>query len=687
MYNQQLSKISHKGEPILLIGGSSSGKTTWICSLNHNEIVMMILMKRIGNSKTTTQLTRIVFSDYLSEEDKDVVYNKRKLPDVNQLDVFDDNDLMIKILQKSIFDFFNEYGADTNEYGKKIYEAIETNIKIEIANATNNKLEYRLKEVEPSLIKAIVNKLANLDMNTAYLMYYETKNRSKNSSSAKKFTDHFKEVFEEVYKGNSDFKLLVDDTWKIIVDSINGVVKKMVSDINTYNGDVNRLGPITSLNSQDRDFILRVTKDDIGKSDIIDDILDSGVKSKEVYIKDLSIIARMEPEWFDNKNTSYAVFEENGKTYHQLVLNDTMGLFHDSDASMVDEYNRMIETCKISHCSNLIFTLDATMSGTSDDSFRVLNRFLESSPRQINVNLVFTHFDNLISKCIYVNPLLPANTDVEGAIKKAKYQIECFLDQCKSSLNRNKNSKRPTLSSFVSICSNPIESKPEYLYINSSKATLDEINSNYNNTKFKVEHTDFSKFTPALINISRNEPYKVSNLFDNLIQCLWYTTAGDFNIMWTTIKAILIKWLYSGNEHISEARGKETVFSYAKVDSLFVREMRHFVDESVRKNLIIVSDKWLKAGDKNTFNDFAKNTIIGYMAYEFPKEVAKKIYGIKVFNYSMGKMLLNQILNDLENNYFNDKNVIINDNVYECLQIALKTSIQSFVDNYCIEVY
>lgn len=689
-----LSKIIGKGEPIPIIGGTGHGKSTVINSLidQTDDGTIELANLRIANGKGTVESTDILLTNHPSVPKSSIVING-KFKNVSEKTVFDDNEMLVSILYLSTKDYYNAVNKNNVDPNEAYERGLNSYLFEKIgSNKDNTSLSYRLRNIYAQEIATIGKSLYKFNPETLNRVFVEMK--SKNATSSKDEIDIFKTMLLEYSHSIPELDEAIKGFWSAITDIFNSMCVDYLNKIDEFNAVK---GYEYKRKDSDKSFELVIDKND-KDTEIVQILLNSEDRATEFLTENFTICINIDFNKFNCDLNYFHVINENGNNYYAIRLIDTMGLFHKDGTKIRDEKERIVDICSKTHCSNVIFAVKAGKDAIVKDSLDAFVDFVKNSKKNINIFIVYTHFDEYLSSLMN-----PSNNQFKRRSVKDKGQVfdsaevgikqiyeEFVFDSNNSNIN---SSKKPillgyTISSYWTYddeINNLIESKG-YDYTNATINLIRKIANNNSKQKFVIHKVPDK---PYVIAFNEKNSLNVKDIYTNIIFNKDLCNNMYTSVHWKTAESAIESWCSYGDKFISEAKGRET--GYSKIETNFVEYIRNFVSTLVLKNLGVIDTGWKIDSIDDEDRDFIGELYI-YLKNNLGRNVAKilgnTIYNNIKFSYYHTSMFRDMISN-LQLDYFMYPDIKISEQskLYQVLALGLHKTINDFIDCKCIEVY
>lgn len=683
-----INKIISKGDHIVAVGTTESGKSTAIGFMAMNDSVRSLMSIREASGKGSTIETHIVVTDYKKiPEDKMII--RAKVLNSHIATCGDDNELLAKVL-------YNAVRKCNNECSEEVYEEqIRKTIEFQLKEPSNDSLAYKLKNASEEELNSIVLHIKAFDYDKMMMLLteakakFEKKNYSSNSRSKVE-----PRIFKELLSEKQEFSETLDKFWTCITKILNNQVKTLLDNLEASGAIINDERDSFTISLGDEDF----------DSDIANILLRSENMSIEYLFSDMFIIFRGNEEFYTDRYGKYlTAFEENGEEIHCLSIIDTMGLFHSTGATAEEESERIIDIIAKNHSNKLLLVVNSDVTDTVKDGYEATKSMLSKLNREIEIYILYTHWDkyliNEANKSQAGNRRGRTNTSIQwkdlfvDAESKQKELTDSFSN-CISTSGKSKPTIVGTYKAALTLGEGTraenILSKNHVDYNIAIKKILNDIllSINKKGPKFRVKDgmLDGCNVTPE------SRVFDVKKLYRNMV-----VDCKGHKYWASSVRAVNTKWCSYGTKHDSDI--KENDNGFMNIHSDFVMDMRNFAmsilnnTNSITINLsnyVVEADKvkeveslvlqYLKTG-QNFGKEFAK--IVGRESFE------KGFKRNPRFCYQYER--LTDMIQYTQDNFFKGELIKIDNPeaalVVEFLQKALDECVTNFINAKCIEVY
>lgn len=682
--------LESKGEAVVLAGETQAGKSSFIETAAESTSVMNLLATREAEGKGTTANTIISITDCEGiPEDKLVVTGR--LEPKNLADISDDNETFGSILY-SVAKFDDKNPNNPMLRREKCISALNHALK----DASNESLPYMFRGSFESgsgeLKDEFIDLLLALDSSKLNLIYNEAiEAKKKGQKTVAKFTN--------LVSNCEDFSEFIKKLWDLALKIVN-------NELNKFREEIKASGAY--FYNDDTRFIVALGNEDIG-SKLAVDLLKSEKGSKEYLISDLHLIFRGSDDYLNsNQFTVTQITAENGTTtnVHCIRLIDTKGLFHAPGVTIKSEAERIEDILSEYHSSKMIIIKNSFISDTSKDSAIALSTFLRDAGRNIDVAILFTHWDQYLEsygKHGMANKFIKPTTRIDWYQKFAEAERDQneLIEYFNQSVRENENKRKPCIIGvYQAAMINDSEStrdmvldKHDFYYTTAMQKIFEDFaaNDKKRGPKFKVKGSVIDAFSksPAdasgesqFFTIGKEGTLDISNLYMNLIEC------KDKKLYAATVRACVRKWCKIGNEHISDVASND--YGFMNIKTSFVTYIRN-IGRNQMLNQTEFNVTYLLDDENpdflNELKRFCSDTVGRKLAIILGDDAYRNGY-CKTLNMSFPYLYkrFQSMLEYAHTKYFGKKQIDKN-NLISAFEAALKSCIIEFIDTKCIVVY
>ena len=683
-----LSNLIEKGDPIVIIGISGSGKSTFIVQTANSQSVRKILRRRLAHGKGTLCDTKIIVSDY-DGLPNDAIILTGQLKKYTGLDVNQENKLLGWIVYMAIKDYYKD-NNNSEDYKTFAYtENLLKYLKEKIERSENDTTEFQLKNAGDETLKLIIEPLYSMDIRFLGSLYEENLNDIIKSKSTETKIKSFTDLLVRRASSDEKLKICIQQFWENIAEHINYNIRCIKDKIDTYN----LIHDYTPNIKDDNTIELIVTENDIN-NEMVDGFLNGEKKGNELYVDDLTIIYKNNEMFSNNDMNKFAVMEIGNKIIHNLCLIDTKGLFHSQEVTSEDEKERIIDIAERYHCDKIIFTSNANVDVMVKNGMSAILQFYKNSKKNIKTYFLLTHFDELLLnvKRHHIEEDWALDGFEKDAFEVALADLQKDIDYALEDNPSKQKPKKPICITCGMLCGDAGASYSIDDVINSNEcsynATLDfilnDIQRDSNKITYKIKNESDLK---CYIQVPGGK-YDFTKIVLNLLDCR--NDCEDISPIhpsWKTVEAIRRHWKYEGMEFESKARGLDS--GYSKTSSYFVREIRNFVDNSLcdKVSIDVNGLSLLNEEQKQSL----KKDLESYLKRELSTEVVKKIYNalekdtddFHISHYTY----LRELLYNLQIKYFQYKHMYLMQDFIFAYHSAVQKCKIDFINQKCVEVY
>ena len=676
---EAIGRVEGKGDPIVAAGTTGSGKSAVEEASASHVVTQTLLGIREASGKGSVTKVNTIATDYeMIPEDKLVVLAELQPKTIAECG--DDNELLGNVLYSGAKDYFKN--SDEQLYKNKLAKAL-TNL---LEHSANDSLGYKLKDIDDDARNSLMEVILKFDISQVMIIYNEM--LAKTSKKGQKGV----RIFIELLSSNESFREIVAEFWELVVGFINQEVEEFRSNLES-NGAVIEIKPEGGYK-----FTALLGENDI-ESEIAELLLKSEEGSKEYLLSNVSLIYRGAAYIFDVGNKDVLTVAEIGNTkIHCIRIIDTQGLFHSTGVKAKDESERIIDLLSEFHSTKLLLVVNSFVTDTVKDGYDAISMMLQDVNRDIEVYLLFTHWDEYLKSFSNQSGTVNrfsrrSNIDWGEKYHEAFNEQQKVVDRFKAAVADNTSKKKPRIidiyrAAILSEDGNRMEDilddkgirYPDalnHLFTDMAKqATI-------NGDKYRVlDGVDKS----VSIDASEFGKQDISALYDNLIEC---KDQGK-KLYASTVRACIRKWRFAGNVH--EARVDVNVYGYQAITTEFVREIRNYAMNYVKKLDINPKQYLINQDDEELF----LADLMGYLILQqnLGREAAKMI-GEESFKNGYERYegfkrqddRFKDMLDYAQSNYFTGKKIYFTEKFKECLIESVQKCIRDFVNAKCVVVY
>lgn len=692
--------LAEKGEPIVLVGAGSTGKSTSISALAKTETVQRLLSERETTKRGNAIPMSIMVTDF-SLLLEDALLISGELCKHTAATNSDDNALLGLILYYVARDCV---GKEADDRDVKVYRrAIENAISLAKDNKWSCVIKNILRgEVNKSL--TFVEILMEFPMEEIMLLYYESQ-----YGTAKQMVVAAKRLEELILK-RSSLKKIVEKYWEFLFEDRNQEVNYLIEQLKDR-------GTVTdsSTNGQDSNikFMVQLDKRDIG-SELVRKLLRNKEEGDVPILSNAMLIFRGRESLFDMKPEQadyYTVIEDPNtkmpnvekRKIMAMRIVETIGLFHDEQSTIQEEAERIIDLLSQYHSNKLIVTVNSNVTSVTKRGYEAVYMMLSTVMREVEVSVLYTHWDEVMNQFVEhrvkaYDRFLPISQPVEweeidyvDAINKQKENGDTIFREC---CIKNRGRKPPTIVGFYRAgMLLGINGEMDKWLFNSRMTYPDafcsifedwaELGVKKNDMKYKVRPT-LSEMEENLTGTYRSKRMSIPSLYHNLLECKRQVREPAM------IQECIHKWCKMGLEYNEES---------GEVQTIFVREIRNYAQALYTSGFYKPSqdyDIYLAAKEERT-EEFAKDIEL-YLKQHIGREVAKVIgeRAAKVgIDYEVDEKLkcrnqcefFHGMLQYTQENFFYAPQIDVTEQFEKCFDQAINNCVKNFVDLKCIGVY
>ena len=676
---EAIDKINGKGEPLVVVGATGSGKSTALGACAKDPVVQNLLSIREANGNGSLIETNVMITDY-EEIPEDKLIMIAELNRQNTANCSDDNELLGDVLYTAI----NAYSKDLREdlYEKKILVALQNACR----NPSNDSLAYRLKDMDNEKFCELAKIISKFPILEVKLLYEEmlAKNIRKSQAGIR--------VFTELLSLRESFKGFIDEFWKWTINYLNQDVEKLKSYIE------NNVCNVMERSEKGYQFVV-ILGEEHYDSKIAEILLKSENGSKEYLFSDISLIFRGANHIFNVPDAeALAVAKVNGTEIHCIRMIDTQGLFHATNVGVKDESERIIDLLSRYHTSQMLVVVNSLVTSVSKNACESIMTMLQEVNRNIETYILFTHWDGYLKSVadqkpenVHVDRFAWKDTNLEKEYKKACEEQEKLVAKFHEREQLNSSRKKPKIEGVYRAAL--------LLFRGEIEKFLFENDVNYS-IALKGLFTQIAKNAAS----KRNKYYVIENIRDCVrvdlaqigklqsISGLYKNLVIDCKgkkIYASTVRACTRKWMQIGEKHKSQVMTNESGFQ--NIDTVFVQEIRNYAKTFIDKLVIINVENYLLHQEEK--DDFLKE-LKEYFGKNIDRQVAKTIGNeayregflhAKDFRYQYQRFT--DMLQYTQENYFMAERIPFTGKFEKCLLEAAEKCISDFVDAKCIVVY
>lgn len=675
---EAISRVEGKGDPIIAAGTTGSGKSTVEAAAARHEDTEALLRIREASGKGSITKTSTIATDYeMIPEDKLII--SAELHRKTIAECGDDNELLGNVLYSGAKDYSKN--PDESLYKTKLTKVLRNLLE----HPANDSLGYKLKDIDEVKYNALMEVILKFDLSQVMIIYNEM--RAKTSKKGQKGI----RIFIALLSSRESFQELVAEFWNLAIDFINQEVEEL-RDRLERNGAIVMEKPeggykfTALLGKEDRD------------SEMAEILLKSEEGSKEYLLSNVSLIYRGADYIFDVGNKEALTVAEIGDTkIHCIRIIDTQGLFHSTGVKAKDESERIIDLLSEFHSTKLLLVVNSFITDTVKDGYDAISMMLEEANRDIEVYLLFTHWDEYIKSFANQSGTVSrfsrrSSIDWSEKYKKALSEQQEVVDRFCTAVDDNTSKKKPKMigvyrAAILSEAGNKMEdvlAAEDIQYPKALNLLFTDMakQATVNSDRYRVmEGIDES----VSIDSSKFDKQNVSALYVNLVN-----ECKNLKLYASTVRACNRKWLNAGDVHESNVAAND--YGFQNISTKFVQEIRNYAMNYAKK--LNVDVKAYLPGEQNE-----EKFLTDLMAYltaqqNLGREVAKRIGNesyskgfVRARKFKYQYQRFTDMIQYAQDTYFIADTIYFTEKMKECLIESAKKCIRDFVDSKCIVVY
>lgn len=682
---EAIQQIQGKGDPVLLIGATGSGKSAFNTECAQHPSVQRALSMRESEGKGSLIQTTVCVTDH-KDIPEDCLIMAADVRYQTLADCGDDNSFLGNLLYAAAKEY--ERNSKEEQYNAKLSNALTYALE----HPANDSLGYKLKDMDGAQQKELMDILLRFPIQDLMGIYHEM--RAKTTKKGQKGI----RIFIELLSAREVFRTPIAEFWKAVVDYINREVEEL-------RRELKECGAYVSENSTESfHFVAVMGEDDMAALEQTDGkgmictLLKSEEGSKEHLLSNVSLIYRGMERMFEGPHKdTLAVAEVEGTKIHCAKLIDTQGLFHSTGLQIKDESERIIDLLSEYHSNRLLLVINSEVYNTTKDGYEAVTTMLQEVNRDIEIYLLFTHWDaylkNTAANQNGTSNRFGSRTSIvwEKEFQQAALLQENIVERFRNALTLNTSKKKPRIMGVyrAALLLDPDSQMERVL-------ELHEVSYNHAIAQFMADLTaQVARKGPkyrvtegiekeVTIDASASGQQSIQALYNNLVDC-----KGP-KLYASTVRACIRKWCDLGDIHESHVVANDYGFQNIKTD--FVREIRNYAMLYVKK-LCFQFDAFLpNEADKAALQEELLNyltaqqalgrqvaRILGREAYE------KGFQKSKEFRYQYERF--EDMLQHLQDTYFKSGSIPLTTQFQECLIQAAQDCISDFIDAKCVVVY
>lgn len=660
-----VNQIAKKGDPVILAGEASAGKSTVIASLAFSKDVQNLLaIREYGSSPVNAVVT-----DF-SEIPEDCLIVTGTLRRWTASDLADDNELLGKVVCSA---FRKTQTKCWGDYCNNL----EKELNKELAYSECGTLAYLLRNTNKSDRERLLKDMESLPIDEISFLYEEAFEGNGRPMSG---LDLF---FSQLLSESEVCKTSIRCFWWTVIELVNKSCELLCRKLDEY-------GLI--LHSSDGGMVFAVALDksamtEDSRRELVDLLLNPAYSGR-CLLEDTTLIFRGWEGLFEVDNTDFfTVMEKGGEKVHCLRLVDTVG-FPCTVGGLADKVSGIVDSLARYHSNKVVFVGDASNPYQVKE---VLRWFLMDTNRDVSVYLLYTHWDYL---------LIHAGMKAGLAIDSPDYEdmIYGVLDTVLESLSDTTRAMVGEALSFNSAKRKPVfvgtYHAALFAGITELETVLLDANISYPGAwdalmadmvvraGHPVKHR--VKDLEKCCTVTVRKQSQSSCLYQNLIEC------KKKRLRPATIRDCINEWRYFGKE--CKVCVEIDNGGYENVTTVFVREIRnYFIALLSNADISDCSGILVDGGCAEEFKEdlmdyFRWNQNLGRKAAEFIGDDACQWYQLcDLGPVCLGDFFRN-MLQFVQENYFPGRNTECTAESKECLNEAVNACICDFINERCIVV-
>lgn len=675
---EAISRVEGKGDPIIAAGTTGSGKSAVEEAAASHPVTQALLGIREASGKGSITKTSTIATDYeMIPEDKLII--SAELHRKTIAECGDDNELLGNVLYSGAKDYSKN--PDESLYKTKLTKALRNLLE----HPANDSLGYKLKDIDEVKYNALMEVILKFDLSQVMIIYNEM--RAKTSKKGQKGI----RIFIELLSSRESFQGVVAEFWNLAIDFINQEVEEL-RDRLEHNGAIVMEKPEGGYK-----FTALLGEEDLD-SEMAEILLKSEEGSKEYLLSNISLIYRGADYIFDVGNKEALTVAEIGDTkIHCIRIIDTQGLFHSTGVKAKDESERIIDLLSEFHSTKLLLVVNSFITDTVKDGYDAISMMLEEANRDIEVYLLFTHWDEYLKSFANQSGTVSrfsrrSSIDWSEKYKKALSEQQEVVDRFCTAVDDNTSKKKPKMigvyrAAILSEDGNKMEDILDgegIQYPNALNLLFTDMvkQATVNGDRYRVmEGIDES----VSIDSSKFGKQNISALYVNLVN-----ECKNLKLYASTVRACNRKWLNAGDVHESNVAAND--YGFQNISTKFVQEIRNYAMNYAKK--LNVDVKAYLPGEQNE-----EKFLTDLMAYltaqqNLGREVAKRIGNesyskgfVRAREFKYQYQRFTDMIQYAQDTYFIADTIYFTEKMKECLIESAKKCIRDFVDSKCIVVY
>lgn len=679
-----IHQVQGKGNPILLIGATGSGKSVVITECAKGGPVQRLLSERESEGKGSLIPTTVCVTDHKDIPDNCLVM----AADVRYqtpAGCGDDNNFLGNLLYTAAKEY--DRSSEKEKYNAKLSNAMTAALE----HPANDSLAYKLKDMDEEQRKQLLNILMKFEIDDVMAVYYEMR-----ATNTKKGQEGL-EIFIKLLSTRETLSDRITDFWKAAVDYINSEAEELRHELEEAGAYVNEIS------EEGYHFVAVLGEDEVAALDRNDGnaiactLLRSEDGSKEHLLSNVSLIYRGTDHMFEvpHKDT-LTVAEAGGNQIHCVKFIDTQGLFHSTGLQIADESERIIDLLSEYHSNRLLLVTNSEVYNTTKDGYEAVTTTLQAVNRDIEIYTMFTHWDTYLKGIANQTGAggrfgQRNSIDWEEKFPQAVEQQGKVVERFNTALTLNTSQKKPRMIGvYRAALLSDSESKMEDVleqhkvsYRHAISAFMSDLTAQIatKGPKYRVTEGAAEKVT---LNPPVSGQQSIPALYNNLVAC------KGLKLYASTVRACIRKWCESGNIHKSAVMANN--YGFQNINTYFVQEIRNYAMLYVKKIHLQFDGFLPNEADTAAFQeDLLKDLtaqqnlgrqvarILGQEAYREGFEQRKG------FRYQYQRF--EDMLQYLQNTYFMSPSIPLTPRFEECLIQAAQKCIANFIDAKCVVVY
>ena len=672
-----IKKVEGKGEPIISVGTTGSGKSALDEACAMHEATQHLLSLRVSSGKGSTATSSIIATDYKEiPEDKLIV--TASLIFKTAAEFSDDNELLGNIIYEAAKNFSKNH--DENQYKAKLKTVFNSSLQ----QPANDSLAYKIKDLNDNKKTELVNILSSFPVQDVMNIFNEASSR--NTKKGQKGS----QIFTELLSSKDSFKEAIQNFWSFIEQFLKQELDALKNELDASGAYIEKI------QNENYRFIAILGEEDYDNP-LVSKLLRSENGSKEYLLSDISLIFRGANYVFDFPDKDFLTVSEIDDTKIRCVrIIDTQGLFHTTGVKVKDESERIIDLLTEFHTNRLILVVNSFINDTVKNGYEAICTMLQEVNRDIDIYFFFTHWDEYL-KNFGAQSSSGSRFSRRSEIDWKEKFLVAVSEQndienlFRNAIKSNTSKRTPQIigcyrAAILSDSTNKMEDILEengICYPSALKALFSDLvrNEAQRGHRFRV----ISSVDDCVdIDSSKLSAQNISALYENLLDC------KDLKLYASTVRACVRKWTESGTIHNSFVAANE--YGFQNIKTIFVQEIRNYSHQFLKSLSFDVS---LLLSDSTDEHAFIEEMMAYFSANQkFGREVAKLIgkYAYeqgfckdKTFKYQYARFT--DMLQYAQDSYFMAKYIPCTETFKFCILEAAKKCVRNFVDSRCVVVY